>query len=228
MIPDLTQSSSQLQIKPSIKNAAVCKLKNSGDRLKTSDKASKKLLRKNGSSILEGFAPGKYDVLCNRSRHAFNHVGNRRFRVIVENHAPGFAALRTKAERSLMIQSILGIIKAAQGKFVEKNKDGTWDEVGLVKRKEKVGHALRAAITAVKSKDKTRTIYDVLGVFQFVPSNSISGSSTQTNNHVKNEDSSETSFSNLFHPLMRPSVTKIQTKKCCLQNRRRGVPRPKY
>ncbi|KAI2497965.1 hypothetical protein MHU86_16516 [Fragilaria crotonensis] len=110
MIPDLTQSSSQLQIKPSIKNAAVCKLKNSGDRLKTSDKASKKLLRKNGSSILEGFAPGKYDVLCNRSRHAFNHVGNRRFRVIVENHAPGFAALRTKAERSLMIQSILGIM----------------------------------------------------------------------------------------------------------------------
>lgn len=43
----------------------------------------------------------------------------------------------------------------------------------------------------MKSKDKTRTIYDVLGVFQFVPSNSISGSSTQTNNHVKNEDSSE-------------------------------------
>ena len=63
----------------------------------------------------------------------------------------------------------------------------------MVKRKEKVGHALRAAITALKSKDKARTIYDVLGVDQFCPSTSSGVSSTQIINHVKNEENLESS-----------------------------------
>ena len=136
---------------------------------RTAKKASrpcKKKIVTNGriASVLDGFAPGKYDVLCNRSRRAFQHVGNRRFRIIVENHAAAFANLRMKAERSLMIQSILRIIENANGKFVEKNEEGKWGEVGLTKRKEKIGHALRAAVAAMKAGSKPRTIYDVLGM----------------------------------------------------------------
>jgi hypothetical protein len=48
MIPDFNLSSFSSQIKPSIKKDAVGKLKNYGDRLKSSDTVCKKLLRKNG------------------------------------------------------------------------------------------------------------------------------------------------------------------------------------
>lgn len=146
-----------------------------GEPLKrTAKKATrqwKKTIVTNGriASVLDGFAPGKYDVLCNRSRRAFQHVGNRRFRIIVENHAAAFANLRMKAERSLMIQSILSIIENAHGKFVEKNEEGKWGEVGLTKRKEKIGHALRAAVAAMKAGSKPRTIYDVLGMDESSP-----------------------------------------------------------
>ena len=188
MTPDSTLSSSPSPIKLSGNDHAASKLKISRGSSKVNAKASKTMLRKNRSSILEGFLPGKYDVLCNRSRHAFHHVGNRRFRIIVENHGPRFARMTTKAERSTMIQSIVDIIASAQGKFVEMNKNGGWDEVGLVKRKEKVGHALRAAVMAGKSQGKPRTIYEVLGGDRLLPPDSTDRSSTRFSIQAKTEE----------------------------------------
>jgi hypothetical protein len=167
-VPEVVVSSSVLA-------TAIPANKKVSEPLKRTAKKATRLLKKkivvNGriASVLDGFTPGKYDVLCNRSRRAFQHVGNRRFRVIVENHAAAFANLRMKAERSLMIQSILRIIENAGGRFVEKNDEGKWGEVGLTKRKEKIGHALRAAIAAMKAGSKPRTIYDVLGMDESSP-----------------------------------------------------------
>jgi hypothetical protein len=106
--------------------------------------------------------PGQYDVLCNRSSMAFNHIGNRRFRVIVENHASSYAEATGRSERSLMVHSIVKTIQGAGGRFLTKTTSGTWDaEASNVKCREKVGHALRSAIIARKSKEE-RTIYDVI------------------------------------------------------------------
>jgi hypothetical protein len=158
MVPDAAFSSQPFPIrKPTIKGIKGIKgIKVGGI---TGKKAIKSVKRE---SVLDGYAPGKYDVVCNRSRNAFHQLGNRRFRIIIENHAAAFAAKRLKADRSFMIVSILKTVESAGGKFVAKNNQGQWDTIALVKRKEKVGHALRAAISAMKA-HKERSIYNVLG-----------------------------------------------------------------
>ena len=105
--------------------------------------------------------PSQYDVLCHRCPKAFNHIGNRRFRVIVENHASSYSKIELKAERSIMIKSIVANIESSGVRFLKMNKkEGTWMKiVSLTTKKEKVAHALRAAAAADK---KSRTIYDVI------------------------------------------------------------------
>lgn len=107
--------------------------------------------------------PGLYDVLCNRGRRAFQSIGNRRFRLIIENHSAKYDAMKVRAERSMMVISIVKVIESAGGNFLKQRKDGTWEKATKVQAKEKVGHALRAALTARRTQT-VRTIYDVLAV----------------------------------------------------------------
>lgn len=135
-----------------------------GDLLIAGKNAMKTLKRKREPvSLPDGYAPGRYDVLSGRSHNNFRHVGNRRFRVIIENHAAAFAAKSTKSGRSMMIVSILKTVESAGGVFIAKNEQDQWDTVTLVKSKEKIGRALRAAIVAMTA-NKERTIYDVIGL----------------------------------------------------------------
>jgi len=108
--------------------------------------------------------PGHYDVLCNRGRRAFQSIGNRRFRLIIENHASRYDNMKVRAERSMMVISIVKVIENAGGNFLKQTgKKGTWGKASRVQAKEKVGHALRAALSARKT-NSSRTIYDVLAV----------------------------------------------------------------
>ena len=100
---------------------------------------------------------GPYDVLCNRSRKAFNFIGNRRFRVIVGNFSTGYAKSTSKAERSRIVLSIVEIVHRAGGRFLTKAGGDTWTEVSMTKAKEKVGHALRFSISVKESGEELRT-----------------------------------------------------------------------
>ncbi|KAI2510739.1 hypothetical protein MHU86_3687 [Fragilaria crotonensis] len=104
---------------------------------------------------------GPYDVLCNRSRKAFNYIGNRRFRILVENNSESYSKTTSKAERSRIVLSIVETIHSAGGRFLSKAENSTWAEVSLTKAKEKVGHALRFAISS-KDSEKERTIRDII------------------------------------------------------------------
>ena len=66
-----------------------------------------------------------------------------------------------KIERSLMVHSIVKTIQGAGGRFLKKTTGGTWDETLNVKSRDKVGHALRSAMSARKSVEE-RTIYGVI------------------------------------------------------------------
>lgn len=120
------------------------------------------------SSFEEQEAPslqaGPYDVLCNRSRAAFNHVGNRRFRILVENYAASYSKIVTKTERSVMVEDIVKTIQCAGGNFMRKSKDGnSWQLCTKVQAKEKVGHALRGAVSCARKGEHTpRSIYEIL------------------------------------------------------------------
>ena len=103
--------------------------------------------------------PGQYDILCHSSRKAFNHIGNRRFRVIVENHASSYAKIELKAERSFMRRSIVKTIEGTGGRFLRNNTSGTWEKmVSIQSKEEQVWRALRTIVAPKKS----RSVYDAI------------------------------------------------------------------
>jgi hypothetical protein len=99
--------------------------------------------------------PGPQDVLCDRNPAAFHHVGNKRFRRICEKLVPQYQKAETKGAKSKTFKSIVTIVHESGGKFLtKKGKNGSWEELSSMRRtKEKVGHALRAAIQRMNSRD---------------------------------------------------------------------------
>lgn len=121
------------------------------------------------------------DVLCGRGKVSFNHgkdcratvscafvsnltlsltiaAGNKRFRDAVSSSLPAFVKAENRYDKSLVVHAIVDDIRKAGGRFL-KQKDGKWTEMGEQQAKEKVGHAVRDALTAYenrKSRKKRR------------------------------------------------------------------------
>jgi len=121
--------------------------------------------------------PGMYDVICNcHSKKAFDHIGNRRYRVIVENHSLSYDKAKSKLDKGIIVTSILETIHNAGGNFIRKpnNKLATsssstyWEILSLAQAKEKIGHALRGVIDSQIKKLSSgknpsgRNIYDII------------------------------------------------------------------
>ena len=78
-------------------------------------------------------------------------VGNRRFRIVIDNNLETYIEARTKHEKSLVVTVIVDSVRdcttRAGGGFVRKDLlTRRWYEVGDKIGREKVGHALRDAI----------------------------------------------------------------------------------
>lgn len=96
------------------------------------------------------FFPGNYDVKCGRGKACFNHIGNRRFRITIEINLGRYAKANSKLEKSLIVMSIVDTIRESSptGGFVKHDqRTGTWYEVGDHVAREKVGQALREALS---------------------------------------------------------------------------------
>lgn len=107
-------------------------------------------------SALLSWEHGPYDVVCERNRKAFNHIGNRRFRIICDNYASLYTDNKKKGEKGHILTTVLDIVHSAGGKFMKK-KDGKWVELTSVQEREKIGLNLRRAAAASKSKRKSQT-----------------------------------------------------------------------
>jgi hypothetical protein len=79
----------------------------------------------------------------------YDHVGNRRFRVVVALNLGRYISARTRADKSLVVNSIVEQIREASplGGFVKQDRDGYWHEIGTAQAREKVGHTLRDCVT---------------------------------------------------------------------------------
>mmetsp|Transcript_15429 Transcript_15429/g.23655 ORF Transcript_15429/g.23655 Transcript_15429/m.23655 type:complete len:161 (+) Transcript_15429:67-549(+) len=112
---------------------------------------------------------GSYDVICkSRTRKDFDHVGNRRFRIIIENHYESYNKAKSKRDKSAIVVSIIKSIQGAGGNFIRRNRRlGCWEIMTIEHTKEKIGHALRHSIVAQTEvgiiRGSPRTIYDVIG-----------------------------------------------------------------
>ena len=90
---------------------------------------------------LHGFlGPGEYDVICARGKRALGHLGNRRFRSMIEDNLEKYSRANSKLEKSLIVSEIVDAVRASSpgGGFI-REKGGIWYEVGDHIAREKCG-----------------------------------------------------------------------------------------
>lgn len=93
--------------------------------------------------------PLDIDILLGRSKGAFNHVGNRRFRVFILMHLKDYMNANSRMEKTLVVNRVYEQISDAGGRFLkEDTKTEKWIQVSHKVGRDKVGHALRDAVGA--------------------------------------------------------------------------------
>jgi hypothetical protein len=93
--------------------------------------------------------PLEIDILLGRSKGAFNHVGNRRFRVFILMHLQDYLNANSRMEKTLVVNRVYEQISDAGGRFLrEDTKSDKWIQVPHKVGRDKVGHALRDAVGA--------------------------------------------------------------------------------
>jgi hypothetical protein len=98
---------------------------------------------------------GTYDILCGRCKTAFNHIGNRRFRVTISMNVPRYLDTKSRHEKSALIISIVRTLREEVGARFLKKKGKSFVELDEKQAREKVGHALRDL--AVQQQQSTMT-----------------------------------------------------------------------
>lgn len=87
-------------------------------------------------------------------KSCYEHVGNRRFRVTIAMNLKRYVEAQTRHEKSQVVHDIVAFLRHSSptGAFVKMNyATGTWMTVCDAVAREKVGHALRDALSISKA-----------------------------------------------------------------------------
>mmetsp|Transcript_11916 Transcript_11916/g.19746 ORF Transcript_11916/g.19746 Transcript_11916/m.19746 type:complete len:235 (-) Transcript_11916:54-758(-) len=96
--------------------------------------------------------PKRFDIICGRDKLSHAHVGNKRFRIVVEMNRERYQTAPSRDEKTRITCDIVSMIRSCRpgGRFLkmdemEDSNTGTWKDVGDDYAREKVSHALRSA-----------------------------------------------------------------------------------
>jgi len=91
--------------------------------------------------------PSPLDVLCGRGKSCYDHLGNQRFRQIIEQTLPKYAKATTKGEKTFFVRLVVNHISVQGGRFLKLDREKEqWYEGDAICAKSKVGHAFRDAL----------------------------------------------------------------------------------
>jgi hypothetical protein len=101
--------------------------------------------------------PGRNDVLLGRGKGFQQHIGNVRYRHLIEEHLTQYESV-SKIGKKELTEEVVEIIKEASGRFLKEDSAG-WAEVGDDVARFKVSHAFRSMrkTTAHNNKDGKNT-----------------------------------------------------------------------
>ena len=102
----------------------------------------------------KGYLPSPADVCCGRGKKNWRHHGNAMFRKLIHANVAGYMKATTKNDKTLVVKSIVDIIRQNGGRFLKKDSEGVWHDIGDSQAKEKVGHSLRDQVTALSKQKK--------------------------------------------------------------------------
>ena len=110
------------------------------------------------NALPESWTPGPWSVLCGRGKECYNHVGNRRFRVLVEINIEKYASAKSKMDKGVIVMSILDAVREGSnqmGGFVKQDpKSKRWVDVGDEVAREKIGQEFRVKLAQQKKSKK--------------------------------------------------------------------------
>ena len=101
--------------------------------------------------------PHGHDVLCGRGVTTNRHKGNEKFRDFVDEKKDEYVK-STKREKNKISKSIVQHVRNLDppGRFLEKNVNGLWYDIGDKKACEKTAQALRDRAAKMKTKGKSK------------------------------------------------------------------------
>jgi hypothetical protein len=107
------------------------------------------------------FHPSDSSVICGRGKNSFNHIGNRRYRILANMFIDRYSQAATKTAKSAIVSEVITLIRQAGGNFW-KFKSGAWFVVEDDYAREKVGASLRDLLhstyrSSTKAKARRKT-----------------------------------------------------------------------
>lgn len=86
----------------------------------------------------------EFNVICGRGLKVLNHIGNQRFREVVQQHRERYSLAQSKMQKSYVVNDILASICSAGGNFVSYNsRSNAFEKVSERRAREKIGQGLR-------------------------------------------------------------------------------------
>ncbi len=85
--------------------------------------------------------PGNYDVLLGRGKASYQHIGNVKFRRLVEERGPAYEEADVIGKGKISVE-IVAVIRQSTGRFLKEDGAG-WFEVPDRVSKRKIAHAFR-------------------------------------------------------------------------------------
>ena len=109
------------------------------------------------NKVLPGsWTPDNWSVICGRGKECYEHVGNRRFRLLVDLNLEKYAAAKSKVAKSAIVMSIFdAIIEGSNnGGFVKQDPTTKrWSIVDDDSAREKIGQQFRIQLSQKQTKD---------------------------------------------------------------------------
>lgn len=105
-----------------------------------------------GTLLPPEYEVGPNDVVCGRGKGALKRAGNQKLQQLIKSKIDEYSSAKTKIDKSLILSAILDHIQTLSGRFVKKQPNGTWCEIGDRDSIAKIGHAMRVFLRAQRKK----------------------------------------------------------------------------
>eukprot|EP00538_Stauroneis_constricta_P004463 CAMPEP_0119546310 /NCGR_PEP_ID=MMETSP1352-20130426/787_1 /TAXON_ID=265584 /ORGANISM="Stauroneis constricta, Strain CCMP1120" /LENGTH=778 /DNA_ID=CAMNT_0007591003 /DNA_START=98 /DNA_END=2434 /DNA_ORIENTATION=- len=106
------------------------------------------------------FQPGEWDVICQRGKQNFNHIGNMKLRLLADRHLQQYKLAKCKKQKSIVVTAIIETVRDQAKQiggcgFVRKDLlRRQWFEVTEKIAREKIGQSLRDALNHQEQQKK--------------------------------------------------------------------------
>ena len=95
----------------------------------------------------------QWDIICGRDKSAFNHIGNRRFRMTMNLNLQRYIDAPTREDKTNLIKRLHAYLEDEIGyRFLKKADDATYVTMTEKQIREKIGHSLRDLVSARRRK----------------------------------------------------------------------------